>query len=214
VSNFVIAISAASGGGKTALVKRTAELLDGTTLFFDDYAPRLDPYPEDLINWIENGADLNQWKAPHFAKAVAALKRGESVAHPDGHQTIVPRGFIVIEDPIGRGHDEMSELIDFMVFIDTPLEIALARRLLSNLDYLRDGLFTDLEKRTAGESIETIISALRRYLTDYLDVSRPVYVAVAEQVKANCDLILNGCLEVDELARQLVSAVNSYKGAS
>lgn len=116
MSNFVIAISAASGGGKTALVKRTAELLGGTTLFFDDYAPRFDPYP-DLIHWIENGARLDQWQAPHFTQAIAALKRGERIVHPVTQQTIIPGKFIVLEDPIGRGCAEMSAVIDFMVFI-------------------------------------------------------------------------------------------------
>ncbi len=36
-TNFVIGISSTSGGGKTTLVKKTAELLDAATLFFDDY---------------------------------------------------------------------------------------------------------------------------------------------------------------------------------
>lgn len=34
--SFVIAISAVSGGGKTTLVKKTAELLGATTLFTDE----------------------------------------------------------------------------------------------------------------------------------------------------------------------------------
>jgi uridine kinase len=38
ISNRIIGISAVSGGGKTALTRRLAELLqDSAALFFDDY---------------------------------------------------------------------------------------------------------------------------------------------------------------------------------
>jgi len=54
--SFVIAVGSTSGGGKTTLVKRTAELLSASTLFFDDYAKGPD-YPRDIPAWLENGGD-------------------------------------------------------------------------------------------------------------------------------------------------------------
>ena len=79
--NYIIAISSVSGGGKTTLVKRTADLLKGVTLFFDDYAS-VSEYPPDIKKWVEDGADVNEWKTPQFAQDLAALRKGESIVSP------------------------------------------------------------------------------------------------------------------------------------
>ena len=127
--NYVIAVSSVSGGGKTTLVKSAAFLLRGTTLDFDDYAS-ISQYPPDLKKWVEDGADVNEWKTPQFAQDLAALRRGESIVSPLDGASILPSEFIVIEEPMGRERVEMASLIDFVAVIDTPLDIALARRLL------------------------------------------------------------------------------------
>ncbi|MCH8291500.1 hypothetical protein IH992_10420 [Candidatus Poribacteria bacterium] len=204
--NFVIAISAVPGGGKTTLVKKTAGLLEATTLFFDDYAS-VSEYPKDIIQWMNDGADLNEWKTPVFAKDVAALKRGERIIHPVANDTIESNEFIVIEDPIGRGRNEMTELIDFMVLIDTPLDIALARRLLRNIEkYYRCKAEERLEKATKEELIEYPIESVSKELNRYLSEYRAIYLAFQEQMSSYCDLILDGGLPSDELANQLVAA--------
>ena len=61
--SYIIAVSSVSGGGKTTLVKKIAEFLRGTTLFFDDYAS-VSEYPPDIKKWVEDGADVNEWKTP------------------------------------------------------------------------------------------------------------------------------------------------------
>ena len=208
--SFVIAISAVSGGGKTTLVKKTAELLDATTLYFDSYAS-VSEYPKDVIKWINNGADLNEWKTPVFARDVAALKRGESVVHPVAGDTIESNDLIVIEDPIGRGRNEMADVIDFMVLIDIPLEIALARRLLRNLNNLNRHALSDIEEKTKEELVDGIIRSVRNELNDYLNVFRESYLVLQKQMPSYCDLILDECLPADELAKQLVAAVKEKR---
>ena len=71
--NYIIAVSSVSGGGKTTLVRSTADLLRGTTLFFDDYAS-VSNYPQDIKKWIEDGADVNEWRTPQFSKDLATLR--------------------------------------------------------------------------------------------------------------------------------------------
>ncbi len=203
-AGFVVAVSSASGGGKTTLVTGAAELLDATTLFFDDYRD-VSEYPQDMKKWVADGADLNEWKTPKFAEDLAALKRGESVVSPAGGATITPTEFIVIEEPMGRGRDEMAKSIDFVALIDTPLDIALARNLLRV-----DGTNTSANMRQGTK--ELLIASSRDFVRDYLDVSRAVYIAVQDQVAADCDLILDGRLPPDELAEQLVSAVHRARG--
>jgi hypothetical protein len=204
--NYIIAVSAVSGGGKTTLVKSTADLLRGTALFFDDYAS-VSEYPTDIKKWVEDGADVNEWKTPQFAQDLAALRRGDSIVSPIDGASILPSEFIVIEEPMGRNRAEMASLIDFVAVIDTPLEIALARRLLRDLGPIS---VEDIEKATKeqlAEGVVKIITYLNDYLSGYLDAGRDLYIAVQERAKENCDLVLDGSLSVDELAQQLVTAV-------
>ena len=99
-------------------------------------------YPRDrtLSEWLRDGADVNEWKTPQFALDVAALREGRSVALPPRRggdtlgrkpgDTVQPTRYVLIEEPMGRARAEMAQSIDFAVVIDTPLEVALARRLL------------------------------------------------------------------------------------
>ncbi|MCH8816056.1 MAG: hypothetical protein IH957_13390, partial [Chloroflexi bacterium] len=195
-SSFVVAVSSAAGGGKTTLVMKAGELLGATTLFFDDYRDA-SSYPQDL----------NLWKTPKFAEDLAALKRGERIVSPVGGATISPTEFIVIEEPMGRGRDEMATSVDFVVLIDTPLDIAMARRFLRLAD---TNPLADIEQTTKEqlqEHVEGLLGFVTGELRNYLDGWRAVYIAVQEQVTADCDLVLDGRLPPDELAEQLVEAV-------
>ena len=176
-----------------------------TTLFFDDYRDA-STYPPDLKKWVADGADLNLWKTPKFAEDLAALKRGERIESVVGGATIAPSEFIVIEEPMGRGRDEMAKSIDFVALIDTPLDIALARNLLRV-----DGTNTSANMRQVTK--ELLIASSREFVRDYLDVSRSIYIAVQEQVAADCDLILDGQLPPDELAEQLSVAARQAREA-
>ena len=204
-TSFVVAVSSAAGGGKTTLVTKAGELLGAATLFFDDYRDA-STYPPDLKKWVADGADLNLWKTPKFAEDLAALKRGESMVSP-AEDTIASTEFIVIEEPMGRGRHEMAKSIDFVALIDTPLDIAMARRFLRLAD---TNPLADIEQTTKEqlrEHVEGLLGFLTGELRSYLDVSRAVYIAVQEQVTADCDLVLDGRLPADELAEQLVEAV-------
>ena len=204
--NYIIAVSAVSGGGKTTLVKRTADLLEGTALFFDDYAS-VSEYPPDIKKWVENGADVNEWKTPQFAQDLTALRRGDSIVSPIDGASILPSEFIVIEEPMGRERAEMATLIDFVAVIDTPLEIALTRRLLRDLGPISVENIEKATKKQLAEGFVQIVTYMKDYLSGYLDAGRDLYIAVLEQAKENCDLVLDGCLSVDKLAQQLVTTV-------
>lgn len=210
--NYVIAVSSVSGGGKTTLVKRAASLLKGTTLFFDDYA-FMSQYPPDIKKWVENGADVNEWKTPRFTQDLAALRRGESIVSPLDGARILPSEFIVIEEPMGRERAEMASLIDFVAVIDIPLEIALARRLLRNLGFIPLEGIENATKEQMVEGFVQVVTSLKNYLNEYLGAGRDLYLAVQKQAMENCDLVLDGFLSVDELAQQLVTAVEDRKRA-
>ena len=132
-SSFVIGISSVSGGGKTAVAKKLTELLqDAVILCFDDYDDTT-VHPEDLHTWLTAGADYNVWKTPGLTSDLQSLTTGNYITSPVDGSTIPAAKYIVFDAPLGRANSDTGRFIDFMVFIDTPLDIAMARRLLRDI---------------------------------------------------------------------------------
>jgi uridine kinase len=210
--SFVIAINGASGSGKSTLVKALVqELGDAVSMFFDDYDPRIVPsskYPTDITQWINDGANPNEWETPQLIDDLQLLRQGDIVTNPKTKEVLQPSSFIVLEEPFGRERVGMRDLIDFVVAIDVPLEIALARRLLEipEIPYF-------------VEHPEESLPAILRYLHSYLyHSSRDLYITVNQQVSKNCDLIVDGTKSIDvlatEIAEQVQIAVSVMKGRS
>jgi uridine kinase len=111
-SSFVIAIAGSSGAGKTTLVKLVSQLLrDAVTFYFDDYSE----YPQDLTQWLAQGADPRQWHTPHLVTDLQTLKAGipvvlSELAHrhraalgeKEFSGVLKPARFIVTDEPFGR----------------------------------------------------------------------------------------------------------------
>jgi uridine kinase len=189
---LIIGISSPSGGGKTAITKRTTELLaDSIAIHFDDYD--FDTvHPESYRIWLERGADFNDWKTPRLTHDLSKLKAGESIVSPIDGTMVQPKRYVVFDDSLGYAHAETAGLIDFMVFIDTPLDVALARRMLRTFALAQRG------------NVEHVIESLIAELTAYLEYARHAYCELEKQVKTKCDLVLDGRTSIDDLARQLV----------
>jgi len=209
-THFVIAISSVSGGGKTTLARKAAELLNGAILLFDEYKS-VSQYPPDLRKWLDAGADVDEWKTPQFARDVAALKRGESITSPRDSRVVQPAEYIVIEEPMGRERAEMAPHIDFVAVLDTPLEIALCRGIMRDTNHFHIDDPGNATKEQLVHSQEGLYDYLRGYLGFYLYAGREFYIAEYEQAAATCDLVLDGQLPADELAEQLVAAVEQAR---
>lgn len=201
--SFVVAISGPSGAGKTSLVQKVTSLLeDAVSFYFDDYAS-VSKYPSNFSEWIREGADPNQWETPQLIKDLQMLRHGEAISLPDNKGMIKAASFIVMEEPFGRERSEMSGLIDFVACINLPLEVALARRLLRDVEWC-------LSERNP----EYLAAYLKEYLTGYLSgATREMYLEVNARVLKNCDLVLNGVKSLDELADETVAAIKIKLGA-
>ncbi|MBD2107023.1 hypothetical protein [Nodosilinea sp. FACHB-13] len=198
-SSFVVAISGPSGAGKTSLVQKVTCLLeDAVSFYFDDYVC-VSKYPSDFSQWIREGADLNQWETLQLLEDLQALRHGKAISLPENQEIIQSASFIVIEEPFGRERAKMSELIDFVAYINLPLEVALARRLLR-----------DIEQCVTERKQDILAAYLKEYLTEYLNGgTRELYFEVSTRVLQNCDLILNGVNSLDELANEIVTAIKT-----
>jgi len=191
---FVITVSGVSGSGKSSTVRAVAEQLgDASCFYFDDYGESMQQ-PDDGLHWIAEGADLTAFVLPQFGADVRRLRQGEIVVTPTGRR-VEPASFLVIEEPFGAGRKDMADLVDFSVCIDTPMEIALARRLLEAVE------------RWDGSS-EQRMQWIGNYLNTYLfEGMREVYIAINERVKERSQLVVNGLLPLEENARSVVEAV-------
>lgn len=165
-SPFVIAIAAVSGGGKTTITKiLNQKLHNSKILLFDDYDYN---GPDDIVDWIDKGGDPNEWDLTPLVNDLKAL-------------LAEPLDYIVIDFPFSYKHSQLSKYIDLSVFIDTPLDIALIRRV------IRD--FRDSSTKKILFDMENYISRGRR-----------AYLNMLKTIKPNADFIVDGTLQVTEVA--------------
>jgi uridine kinase len=192
---FVIAIAGTSGAGKSTLIKSLLSRLgNANALSFDDYRAA-STYPP-VREWLEGGADPNQFEAPQFSADVLALKQGRSIIHPLTQKELKPVHYLILEEHFGRARDAMRELIDFVVYIDIPLEIAHARKLLRKGDFLPWEDNPDLFIKNLGE-----------HLLWYIEFGRDFYLAVKGSIYGNCDLVLDWTLSTEQMADKIIEAI-------
>lgn len=191
----VVVIAGPSGAGKTTLTRHvTAALSDAVALFFDEYAA-VSTYPRNIARWLAAGADANQFQTPRLAADIQMLRQGSTVRHPDGTTLLTPARYIILDDPFGRARQEMTPLIDVVVWIDISLNRALARRLQRDMT---GGAAGGLVKRSAKSAL---------YLILYAVVGRRFYDAVNAHARQSCDLVVDGTHSIDQITDQIVREV-------
>ncbi|WP_226577221.1 hypothetical protein [Halobacillus litoralis] len=174
----VITIASVSGGGKTTITKELQKRLShSAALFFDDY--NFNGAPEDLMNWVEEGPDYNQWDLkPLIEEVEALLACGSST------------DYILLDYPFSYKNDALKNFIDLSIYIDTPLDIALARRLIR--DYA-EGTYHEIHND----------------VDFYLESGRGAYLEMENTIKPNADVIVDGSLKVDEIADVILPVIRS-----
>jgi len=188
---YVIAISGYTGAGKSTVIDHLL------SLFGDAVALRIDDYGEDAIfppttKWITNGANPNEFITPLFTKNIRLLKEGKPAIKPKDKSKIHPAKYILVEEPFGKSRTAMKPLIDFHVQMEIPPEIALARRVLRNIERL--------EKDSNSEG-------LREFLNWYLNAGRQFFVLTYELAARDKDLTVDGLQPLEKNAQIIFNAV-------
>ena len=163
----VIAISGVSGCGKTTLVKNLSDEFKCPNLHFDDFVVN-HTYPANMKRWSKNGANVSEIKTPELASALSKLIRSNDCK------------YIFLEEPFGRERDSISSLIDYVVLLDQPMEICRSRVIQRNTD------------NPTPDSLNSI----SRYLANYDDHFRDIYIEAVNQVRDNCDLSIRDVISV------------------
>ncbi len=169
-------ITSGVGGGKTTIANELAcQLSAASILHFDEYAFE---GPENLAKWAKEGADYNAWNLAPLLEEVLLLK--EKYDH------------ILLDYPFAYQNDRMKDVIDVAVYIDTPLDIALVRRMLR--DY-QEGSATEIKKD----------------LSHYATYGREAYLAMEHKIKPSSDIVIDGTLSKEQITQYIIEEIEKFK---
>ena len=172
----VIAIAAVTAGGKTTVVNEIKHNLKNVeSLHFDDYS--FEGEVDDFYTWVKNGADYNVWNLSPLIKDILEIKKHKKC------------DYLLLDYPFAYCHNELSQYIDCAIFIDTPLDIAMARRILR-----------DMNNATAEEI---------RYDVDmYLKYARVAYIQMLKDILPSSDYVIDGTKELDEKVQEIINIIS------
>lgn len=175
----VIAISAVSGGGKTTVVDELSRRLRSSAkIYFDDYD--FEECPQNFFQWVKDGADYNEWNLESLARDIEKIiEKGD-------------KEYLLLDYPFAYKNDRIAPMIHHTIFIDTPLDIAMARRI------LRDSI---------GGSMDE----LERDLKGYLKRGRIAYLEAQKTIKPDSDIIVSGNMEVDEIVDEILGELEGRR---
>jgi hypothetical protein len=129
-----------------------------------------------LQDWVRRGGEPDEMSLDALVCELGRLtkKRDDAASHP----------LILFETAFGRAHTASGAFIDLSIWINTPLDLALAR---ASLVFLRN-----VEKgRQTPYAATDFIQWQARYMQDY-PLLRRMYLAVGRRGTATADLIVDG----------------------
>ncbi|MEN6315320.1 MAG: GNAT family N-acetyltransferase [Clostridiaceae bacterium] len=185
---FVISISGLSGSGKTAVTNvLRARLANAAVISFDDYGEHV-YHDRDINEWSADSND-DEWHTEPIAADVERLLSE-------------PLDYIILDYPFGYGNRLVRQYINLVVFVDAPLDVALARRI------VRD--YTSREENTNVADVEEVsLAALDKELRFYLAHSRSTYARMPEMQKPKSDLVVDGTKMPEEIADEILAHINT-----
>ncbi len=125
---------------------------------------------------MDEGADVNRFNLELLIKDIEQLQKKEL-------------DFILLDYPFGHRHNKMAKYIDVSIFIDTPLDIALGRRLLRDYKGLSEkNIFNDIEQ--------------------YLSTGRQTYISSMNLAIEDADIIVDGSKPLNDIINLIKCKIN------
>lgn len=171
----IIAIGAVTAGGKTTVVNAIKERLPRTaSLHFDDYS--FEGEVEDFSKWVSDGADVHVWDlSPLKADIERIIRSGEY-------------DYLLLDYPFAYQHQMIKDYLNCCIFIDTPLDIAMARRVLR-----------DMKEATTEE--------ICNEMETYLKYARVAYVYMSENTTSDYDYVIDGAKGLEDIIKEAMETI-------
>lgn len=185
---FVISVSGLSGGGKTTVTKALkARLPNSAVISFDDYSDEI-WLDRDINDWSADSSD-DEWHTEPIAADIERLLNE-------------PLDYIILDYPFGYGNRLVGQYINLAVFIDAPLDVALARRIIR--DYTSRG-----ENTNVADVEEVSLAGLDKELRFYLARSRQTYARMPEMQKPASDLVVDGTKTAEVITDEIFAHISA-----
>ena len=179
--NILIGIAGGSGSGKTTVALKIKERVGEDILILD-----MDSYYKDHSHIpFEERVKINYdhpdaFDFPLLINHLKRLIQGKSIEKPvysfvkyvrlKETQRIEPKKIIIIEGILSLFDEELRNLMDIKIYVDTDPDVRFIRRLLR-----------DIKER--GRSLDSVVS-------QYLEIVRPMHIQFVEPTKRFADVII------------------------
>lgn len=206
----IIALAGGSGSGKTSLAKRLAKALGpGTSILSTDSYYHDLSHLEMAERIATNFDQLDAIDHHSLRRDLTMLKRGHPVQVPKYDMkthcrlpetaVIKPAPWVLLEGLFVLALHAIRPLIDLGLFVQTPLDICLQRRL--QRDCASD----------ATEPLDTNSTSRKRTreqtLSDWHTKVAPAYLQWIEPSKHHAQDVLDGTLPLDTLCQQALTTI-------
>ncbi|HAT4313701.1 TPA: hypothetical protein I9097_000953 [Clostridium perfringens] len=171
----IIAVSGVTASGKTTIINELKKnIKSAKSLHFDDYD--FEGEVEDFYQWVINGADYNAWNLEQLKEDILKFKRDNETQ------------YILLDYPFAYKNNLIKPFIDCAIFINTPLDIAMARRVLR-----------DMHSSTGDE--------IREDMSFYLKYARIAYEEMLNTILPNSDYVIDGNMQLAEIVKQIMDII-------
>ena len=197
---YIIAVTGPIGGGKSSLTHEIARALGNSSVVqFDDYEGLTSRPPEEILAWLEGGADVEAFSFPLLKQHLERLKNGQSIIEPRHGTTIEARDYVVFETPFGRSHPDMAPFIDLQLWIEIPLDLALSRKVKQIVEYFIEVGRDDVHSQQ--------LAWLRGFLEGYESMVSKMLRLQKKMLKPDSDVLINGLRNLDSTVPAAVEAI-------
>lgn len=198
---FFIGICGGSGSGKSELARALVAALptdQAVLVELDSYYHAAINFPASIKGNYDHPLSLDEAR---LVEDLQKLRAGQSINKPCYDFTIhnrarfsekvIPKPFIIIDGILLFALQQVAQLVDLSVFVDTPADIRLARRLLRDV-------------RERGRTLDDV-------LDQYLKTVRPMHEQYVEVVKTKTDILVSGMDKIEAEVAAVLAAIPNHQ---
>lgn len=198
MSARIIAISAPPGGGKSAVAAALAERLGAALVEYDAYDKLTKLPPAEIASWLKGGGDYSIVEVSELIADLTTLRDGGTILDRRTGKELTARALVILETPFGTAHPLMAPLIDSAIFLDTPPDLALARKVRS---------FVEANLADPGPGGHNrFLTGLEAYLRNYQAITRRAIAIQRDRVLPLADLVIDATdTPLEDIVEQAVT---------